>query len=591
MDGSPVYNLNHAFGLLSVFNSTTLKHVNLFKGGIPARYGGRLSSVLDVSVREGNKKQMKGDFTLSTIAAGITAEGPIVKEKASFLFSVRRSWPDLLVTGIASQVQDGNVVPGLHFLDVNGKVNVTLWKKHQFYLSYYTGQDKLFLKSRDDDMKTNMDQGWGNHLGALRWNTMDNKGGFTEVSLHYSRFYEFEQYTFTQSDGKRNQLQTSGMQEYGVKASYQRPLNDKFRIQLGTEGFWRLFELPHKQYEEHEEISRYGGEEHTQLGAAGFVSVHYNSHPLVIELGVRSSVFGHQLFDHVSIEPRLSANYYLSNRFSFKAGAMYNVQPMYALTKTTNGFPGYTWIPLADSFKPQTGYQFSGGFHWQAGASLHFDVEGYFKRSQNLAGNYLHPSFLYSANQYRETIEQGEGQFYGCDVLAEYRGSSWNIRMGYSWSKGEVSFPSVNHGQWFPSDFDLRHDLSLTGSWHIYMKEKSKGWLTGNFALHSGTPVTLPSQAIESPVNQFIGKDTWFNAPSADYYNGPNNYRLKTYHRLDLGFHMERQKRRGTRTWSLGLINVYNRMNPYIIYRDEKAQFKQLVMFPIMPFVSFKRSF
>ncbi|TAJ09357.1 TonB-dependent receptor [Marinilabiliaceae bacterium JC017] len=591
LDGSPVYNLNHAFGLLSVFNTSTIKHVNLYKGAIPAQYGGRLSSVLDVAVREGNKQRYHGDFTLSTVAAGLTAEGPIVKDKASFLLSVRRSWPDLLVTGIASQVDNGEYIPGLYFMDINGKVNFTINQKHHFYLSYYTGQDKVFLKSHDKLQKAHMQQGWGNHLASARWNTILPSGGFSDVTLHYSTFYEFENFKSTYQDNSQSQNRRSDLEEWSVKANIEWPLNDRYKLLTGGEGYWRRIRVPHVTSRDNDETA--GGETPAeyQRGAALYATGHYTNGPLAMQLGLRANIYGYHLSDYVSVEPRLSINYHLNDNLSLKTGAMYNTQALYAMSKSSNGFPGYTWIPLTGHLKPQQAWQVSAGFHWRPAPHLSLDVEGYYKWMRHLAGNYLYSSVLFTADHWYEMIDQGRGQAYGCEFLAEYIHPKWDVRLAYTLGKVESSFPSVNDGAWFPFDYDIRHDMTLTGAWHLYANEKNKGWITGNFALHSGTPVTLPSQSIKSMMPLFAGEDYWFDFSSLDHYTQPNNQRMKTYHRLDLGFHMEKKKTKGSRTWSFGIINAYNRQNSYIHFRDDKGKFKQLVMFPIMPFVSFKRSF
>jgi hypothetical protein len=252
--------------------------------------------------------------------------------------------------------------------------------------------------------------------------------------------------------------------------------------------------------------------------------------------------------------------------------------------------PGYTWLPTTGHLKPQSSWQTSTGVNWQKG-KINFDAEVYYKWMENIVGNYLYPSNLYQSTQWYDIIDQGIGRAYGLDFLAQYNANDFQINIKYTLSKAEHSFPLVLNGQWIPANYDIRHDFSLDGAWTIQKNEQKKKWFTGNFALHSGIPISLPTQSIKS-MNPVLNEENYqFDFSYLDYYSQPNNARVKLYHRLDFGFHMQKKLSRGNRTWSVGVINVYNRQNPYSIYKDSNGKFKQVVMFPIMPFASFKRSF
>nr|WP_321454220.1 carboxypeptidase-like regulatory domain-containing protein [uncultured Carboxylicivirga sp.] len=590
LDGSPVYNLSHAFGLLSVFNASTIKNVNLYKGAIPAEYGGRLSSVLDVSVREGHKNEYHGDIGVSTLAAAFTFEGPIVKEKASFLVSARRSWPDLLVLAAMSSANDAEFVPGIYFNDINAKVNFTCWDKHHFYLSYYTGQDEMFVRSKYDGSDTESSQGWGNHLATMRWNTKTKGGSLLNASAHYSRFFDYNRDRYNSETVNQWTKQEALMEEIGLKFNAERTLNGVFSIKAGVEGLVRIFSLPSTEYESGSNYKLYDQGTQYQNVLAAYGTLLYSKNQWSGSIGLRASMFGEAVNDYFFMEPRLALNYRLNDEWTLKAGAMYNVQPLYAMTKANHGFPGYTWLPLSGNLKPQTAYQVSAGFHYNPLPNLHVDLEGYFKRSYNVAGNYMYSTTVYPANEWYKYINQGDGIAYGTDVLIEYRRKKWDVKLGYSLAESAVRIDEINFGNWFPFEYDIRHDLNIAGSWQFQSKEEGKKWLTYNYAIHSGTPVTLPSQSIQSIRPLFPNHNSWYTERAAAYYSHPNNYRLRPYHRLDVAINMEKYKKRGSRIWSLGLMNAYCRMNPYIIYQDGN-QFKELVMFPILPVVSFKRTF
>lgn len=590
LDKSPVYNLNHAFGLLSVFNSSALKNVSLYKGGIPSEFGGRLSSVLDVSVNEGNRKSFSGDFTVSTIAATATAEGPIIKDKASFLISVRRSWPDILVSGI-SKGNNSDLSIGYYFMDINAKTNFSFKKKHHFYLSYYTGQDKLFAKNNSESQKSEMNQGWGNTIASARYQSVSGNGSFNEALVYYSSYNEFELNGINSTENLSSQENRSELNEFGFKTSKEWGAGNYFKYKVGVNGLYRSVQPPFKILLENgneNEIVNSITEHQKELGA--FASTNYSNKKVDVQFGLRTSMFGEQLSNYFSLEPRLSILFQANDALSFKAGAMRNTQSIFAMPKSVQGMPGYTWLPTTGNLKPQSSWQTSAGVNWKTGR-LNIDAEAYYKWMKNVAGNYMYPSKLYQSTQWYDIVEQGSGRAYGLDILSQYTGKEFQINLKYSLSRTEHSFSSVLSGQWIPADYDIRHDFTLTGLWTIQENEQKKKWFTGNFALHSGIPISMPTQSIKSMMPVLNKENYHFDFSYFDYYSQPNNIRTKLYHRLDLGFHMQKSLPKGFRTWSLGLINAYNRQNPYSIYKDGTGNFKQLVLFPIMPFVSFKRSF
>lgn len=590
LDKSPVYNLNHAFGLLSVFNSSTLKNVSLYKGGIPSEYGGRLSSVLDVSVKEGNRKSYSGDFTISTIAATGTVEGPIVKDKASFIVSARRSWPDILVSGI-SKGNNNDMAIGYYFMDINAKTNFSVNKKHHFYISYYTGQDKLFAKNEAEAQKSEMNQGWGNSIASARYQSVSVNGSFNDALFYYSSYNEYEFNGINSTVNISSQENRSELNEFGFKTSKDWGAGNHFKYKLGVNGLYRSIQPPFKITVENgisNEIINSSTEHQKELAAFG--SANYSVRKFNMDFGLRTSMFGEQLSNYFSLEPRLSVFYHINKAFSVKAGAMRNTQSIFAMPKSVQGMPGYTWLPTTGNLKPQSSWQTSAGFNWQKG-KLNVDAEVYYKWLENIAGNYLYPSKLYQSTQWYDIIEQGSGRAYGLDILSQYVAERFQINLKYSLSKAEHSFSSVLNGQWIPADYDIRHDFSLTGLWTVQENEQKKKWFSGNFALHSGIPISLPTQSIKSMMPVLNEESYHFDFSYFDYYKQPNNARIKLYHRLDFGFNMEKKLNKGNRTWSVGVINAYNRQNPYSIYKDDTGKFKQLVLFPIMPFVSFKRSF
>ena len=589
IDGAPVYNLNHAFGLVSIFNTSTIKNINLYKGAIPAGYGGRLSSVLDMSIREGDTKKTKGNFNISTLAASIAAEGPIKKDKASFLISFRRSWPDLFYTWFSKMSNDG-YTPGLNFMDINGKVNFTLNKKHHFYINYYTGQDKLFVKYNSDIQSSNYQTGWGNHLATLRWNTISKKGLFFKANAHYSRFYEFNENLTSNNKNINGQKSNSYLDEYGINTSVTFSVKNNFVLESGMEGYLRNIQLPFQMVIKNGKYSKDSLSFTNQYSLSAYVSSTFTITDLTLKSGIRFSLFGENISNNISFEPRISIIYNLKNNFSLKAGAMVNKQDLYAMTKISGGFPGYSWIPLTGNLKPEKMWQVSAGATKSIN-HLTFDIEGYYKQAANIAGNYLYPQAVYPTEDLVDIISQGDARMYGLEFLAELKLEKVSLRAAYTYAVSKSSFDNINDGKWFPSDYDIRNNLDLTGEYNLMSDTEKRNWFTYNFSFHTGIPYTLPDKSIKSSFPVFREEEYDFDFSALDYYHQPNNYRLKTYHRLDVGYNTLKYKKYGSRTWSFGVINAYNRQNTYLIYRDEKSNFKQLTLFPIMPYVSLKINF
>jgi len=589
LDGAPVYNLNHAFGLVSIFNTVTIKDVTFYKGAIPARYGGSLSSVLDVSIREGNNKKIKGNFNISTLAASITAEGPIKKDKASFLFSFRRSWPDLFFT-LFSGLANKGYTPGLNFMDINGKVNFTLDKKNHFYINYYTGQDKLFVKYKDNTHKSNYQTGWGNHLATIRWNTISNKGIFYKANVYYSRFSEFNENTNITTNNINGQKSNSYLNEYGINSSVTFPVKNNLLLESGVEGYYRKIQLPSGTIIQNGLHSTDSTSFENQYSLSSYISSTYNITNLIIKAGLRLSMFGEEITNNISVEPRITLVYKVNDNLSLKTGAMTNKQNLYAMPKTTNGFPGYSWIPLTGKLNPEKMWQVSVGAT-KIINHLSIDIEGYYKKITNIAGNHLYSTAVYPANELVNYISQGKALMYGIELFSEYKLNHMKIRSSYTLANSKNSFEDIDNGNWFPTNFDIRHNLTITGEYYFISNEEKRNWLTCNFSFHTGIPFSLPDRSIKNSFSVFKEEDYDFDFSSLNYYEQPNNYRFKSYHRLDLGFNNLKHKQYGSRVWSFGIINIYNRQNTYLTYRDDKSNFKQLILFPIMPYISLKINF
>ena len=380
LDEVPVYNINHSFGLLSLFNSTTIKSVVLHKGAIPVSYGGRLSSVLRIATKEGNKKEIKGCASVSTVATSLMLEGPIIKDKTSFLLSMRRSWPDLLVR-VGSEFASSDFVPILYFMDINAKINHQFNENNHLYVSYYTGRDKLGLMATPEENYAESNQGWGNNLFSTRFYNRLKNGMNLNSSVYYTRFYEFAEQKMEVEGVIKKQTEKSHMAEFGVKLYLSNNINSKFKYDLGGELYRRIFEMPVINYAYGNLQNNYSYDLEKQNGGALFCSLDYHFLPFDFSAGVRMDIFKGSSKIYSTLQPRLALKYIYSNRLTFKTGMMTNVQSTAALHKANNGFPGYSWIPLTNEMKPQKSQQYSIGMHYKVSNRLYFDTEVYYKKT------------------------------------------------------------------------------------------------------------------------------------------------------------------------------------------------------------------
>ncbi|MCW3788807.1 TonB-dependent receptor [Plebeiibacterium sediminum] len=588
LDEAPIYNLNHAFGLISVFNASTIKNVNLYKGGIPSVFGRRLSSVLDVTTRDGNKKRFAGGIDFSTLSGALYLEGPIVKEKVSFLFSARRSWIDKLASPL---INSSDQKMKLYFYDINGKINWVINNKNKLYLSYYKGQDEFDVQLKDPSSKSIMEQGWGNHLGSLRWNTILNSGAFIQLTGYFTKFSEFNNNSGKYYNSYSKEESYSTLLETGIKGSANWPLGQKSSIKTGFDLLHNTINPPIKKSIQDSVISNITSQHDVNFNSYGVYSEYfYNSRKFFLKVGLRTDLFSGSDKNYIYVQPRLNATYQLSKALMAKCSSMRNVQPFYVIKKNNNGFPAYAWLPLVNNLNPQESWQISIGINW-AKKFWMLDIESYYKTIKNQFSNYRYPYDIYSSYNWVDLIDKGKGRAYGIEILNTIKNKGWNIRTSYTLAKSEFSSTDIAYGKWIPSDYDIRHDASMIITKDIKNQKNKRNWFAANFTFHSGIPFSLPTLSYSSKANILNNVDYDFKSSDIDYYSYPNNYRLKAYHRLDLSYNIQLNKKNGSRTWSIGIINTYNRKNQYIIYRANNNNFKQLTLFPIMPFISFKKQF
>ncbi len=607
LDDAVVYNTGHLFGFFSIFNSDAIKNTTLIKGGMPAQYGGRLSSVLDISMKEGNNKKFQVEGGIGLIASRLSIQGPIKKDKASFIISARRTYIDALVKPAIKKTSQfyGS---GYYFYDLNAKVNYRFSEKDRLYLSGYFGRDVFDFNNGRRSLKVNIP--WGNATGTLRWNHVFNKRLFANTTAVYNDYnftfnaaqntfavklasgirdvslkQDFDLYPFTGHKVKFGGLYTyhrftpsvvSGQQDSivfkpnnaQIKFSHEAALyiqddweiNDKLKINAGIR--YSMFQ---------------------QIGAYKIYKTDANGNRL------DSTVYkkGQPVKTYGGFEPRLTIRYAINDETSLKGSVTRNLQYIHLVSNSGTTLPTDIWVPSTYKVKPQISWLYAAGLFKNFKDNMYeTSIEVYYKNMENQ----IEYQEGYTPNTLEDTenfFAFGKGWSYGTELFVNKTKGRLTGWIGYTLSWTFRKFAQLNFGDKYPAKYDRRHDMSVVG---IY--ELSKKWkLSGTFVYGSGNAATLPQRFY------IVG------GVLSQEYSRINEYRLPSYHRLDFAATLtpkKNERRKWKTEWVFSIYNVYSRQNPYFIYFDQtgspldgslKVQGKQVSIFPIIPAVTWNFKF
>lgn len=628
LDEAVVYNAAHLFGFFSVFNPDAVKSVTLTKGGMPAQYGGRLASVVDISMKDGNMKEYHAEGGIGYIASRFTFEGPIVKDKGSFIFSARRTFIDLFLQ--KPFISESSAISGnsYYFYDLNTKLNYTISGKDRIYLSAYFGRDVFNFKSKETGFAVRIP--WGNATASLRWNHLFNDKLFLNTSAIFSD-YKFE---FGAEQQQFDFRIFSGIRDYNLKMDFNWYPNILHNVKFGVNYIYHRF-TPTNAYARSGDVvfdlgdvTRYYAHD-----AAVYVNDEWDiTEKLRVNGGLRFSYFaqvgpfdryvqdpsfegrildtisygpGEKVEDYFNAEPRLSLRYELNKSSSVKASFTQNYQYIHIASFGSVSLPTDVWVPSTNKVKPQFGTQYALGYFKNLKDNLfETSIEIYYKEMKNQI-------------DYREgaTPDQdirnnpdnnfvfGEGWSYGAEFFIKKARGKFNGWVGYTLAWTNRKFPDLNAGRTYPAKYDRRHDVSL-----VLTYEHSKKWLFGMTWIYAtGDALTLPTEryfmSAGPPVSISNGGNTEVNNNFyiLSGYDSKNDFRQKAYHRLDLSATLRSQKQRKFKSeWVFAIYNVYGRKNPYFIYFDvqgnstegtQRVQAKQVSLFSIIPSVTYNFKF
>lgn len=605
IDEAPVYDPSHLFGLFSVFNADIIKDSELYKGGIPARFGGRLSSILDVRTRDGNNKEFEGEAGIGLLASNISLEGPIKQNESSYLISARRSYVDLFLRA----ADNDNLV---YFYDINAKVNWRANNKNRFFLSLYSGRDDF---SFGDDFGFD----WGNRTATFRWNHLFNDKLFSNTSLIASNF----DYGLESTSAADGFTWDSDLQEYSLKNDLNYYVNPRLELDFGYHFTYRRFapgKIVPKEgsiFKETELQNEYALDHAFYLGAQ-----HSVSDKLTFVYGARLSIFQsvgkgdvylyendldnvnptridtlsfgrlEPIKTYVNFEPRLSMRYMLNPQSSVKLSYNRMVQNTHLISSGTVPLPFNTWAPSSYYLKPQLADQIAAGYFRNFKDNTYeVSVEAYYKKMDNVT-DFADNAQLFFNTDLATEYRQGEATGYGLEVFVQKKKGALTGFASYTLSKAERTIDGVNLSRTFLANHDRRHSFNMLATYD-YNDKWSFG---GSFTYGTGKPTTVPS-----------GTYQWGDGYIADVITERNGYRLPAFHRLDLSATLTPRKNKGKKyetSWVFALYNAYSRKNPFSLYtrvqqNDDgdivgdgtSKEARMIYLFPLLPSVTYNIKF
>lgn len=635
LDGVPLYNVNHAAGFFSAFNSDAIKNVTLYKGNFPARFGGRLSSVVDVRMKDGDMYDYHANLSIGLIASKVNVEGPIVKGKTSFNFSFRRTYYDLITAPLADilakqETESGrsSAWAGYYFYDLNLKVNHKFSDKDRLFLSVYSGDDKVYarMKFKEDQSvadggtnyseRLNLDWKWGNRVAALRWNHVIQPNLFMNVTGAYTQYRHSmgAGYATEWSGPQTNSTESmdlgvhSGIYDFSGKVDFDYKPAESHDMKFGANLTYHTYSPTttaiHMKETENQQTefvfdSVTDDARIRALETDLYVEDNWDiSNFFKVNAGLHYSTFTVDQKTYHSLQPRLSARALVTENFSLKAGYAYMSQYIHLLSSNAISLPTDLWVPVTGNIVPMNAHQVAVGafYDWKG---FEFSVEGYYKKMSNVM-EYKDGSSFFTLDQtdWQDKVVMGDGWSYGIELFAQKQVGKFTGWVGYTWSHSDRLFnrpgQELNFGKVFPAKYDRRHDLNI-----VLMYEFNKRIDMGATWIYStGNCATLPLQGYHAlGLYNYYG---YSNQNVVQHVESRNNYRFNSYQRLDLVVNFHKQKKHCERIFSINIYNVLCHNNPFIVFpRDytwysstgqvqQAKTLRQICIFPIIPTVSWQ---
>lgn len=600
LDDVPIFNVSHLLGLFSVFDPNVLKSVQFYNGDFPAKYGGRSSSVLDLRLKDGDKYEFHSDVSVGLVSSKILLEGPIIKEKLSFLFSARRTYLDVPLS-LYQKIENpeySDYRQGFYFYDVIGKVSWSMGTKDRLFFSVYTGKDNNYYQAeRDTTHKDNSSMQWGNITTAVRWNKQWSPKLFSNLTATSTNYYYQAVTDNLSSDSVSYNAYkynfTSGVKNYSLKYDANYYANSNLKFEFGGFANLNAFNTGKSTVEvqterkgdavkEINQSTPYACQEYGAYGSTTFTLANlFHS-----TLGTRYVYYHADGKGFKYLEPRI--NFSLTPRdLPLSANISYSImhQPMHLLSNYGISLPVDLWVPATQQFEPIESDQFNAGimYRW---STITASLAIYKKNMNNLIDYKVGEGFSAENLNWSEKVVGGEGRSQGLEFYLEKNQGTLSGNIAYTLSKTENKVEGIRNGEWYPSVYDHRHEFKVNANYKLNSNINfSAVWIFG-----TGGAVTVP----DSKYYLFSGKLSNYSNEPYLLYGERNSSRMPAYHRLDVGVNFEKENSRGLRIWSMGVYNLYNRANPYFLtytsnYTNSELSTNSLL--PILPYVTYRFKF
>lgn len=616
LDGIPVYNPNHLLGFFSIFNGDAVRNIEVIKGGIPAEYGGRLSSVIAVDTRDGSKDSLKGSGGIGLISSRVSLEGPLIKGKSSFILSGRRTYIDQVAKLVARDSIGDN---GYFFYDVNFKADYQLNKNNALYLTFYLGKDDFnFVDNDEDGPERRFNAIWGNTIVGLTWKQQLSKKLKQELAVVRNDFNLDSKVNF----GISGFVFSSGLTDYQLKNDWTYTAQSWMKWKWGWQYTRHAFRPGAGSSSAGIQEFKATINDQYAREAAAYISTDVNVTPrLNIIAGLRYSYFnqvgptervlygpdgaptgeterfgkGQSIARYHYPEPRFSALYRLPGKASIKLSYTRTIQYLHLATTSAATFPSDLWVPSGSRIQPAKAEQIAAGYFKDLGnnGAYEMNIEAYYKTMSNQIEFKPGAQLLLNQNLEGEMIF-GKGQAYGLEIFLQKKTGKLTGWIGYTLSRTERTFADMNNGKAFPYRYDRTHDLSIVANYTLGKKWEA----AAVFVYGTGNALTMPTGRFAYN----IGYNGYEHEPiftSINQYDKINDYRMPAYHRMDIAFTYTpkpHSTKRYKSSWNFSLYNIYNRYNPYFIYLDvdeddQSVKGKQVFLFPILPSVTWNFKF
>lgn len=619
LDGTPLYQVSHLGGLFSAFNTDIIKNIDFYKSGFPARYGGRLSSVVDVRTNDGDLKEYHGTFSMGLLDGRIQYEGPIIKNRTSFNIAMRRSWLEAFSAPAFyfrnKSNSDDKITGKYAFHDINAKLTHYFSDISKVYISFYTGNDMLKINNKqifndytedsDEELyRTNFNLQWGNATTAIHWNYRLSPKLFVNITGVYSRSrssfnYKKEEQFLNEGEIMRltsvERYNRSIIDDAGYRLEFDYRPGASQHIRMGSNYLFHAFH-PQSRI-----LNEYSGNE-MQVDTLRNSSYHfYRGHEFTLfaeddialgrewrlNIGMHYTMFKVTDKTYHEVEPRAAIRYLLNEHTALKLSYTEMSQFMHLLSSTYLNFPTDYWVPSTSNIHPMRSRQFAAGLYMRLPYQVNLSVEGFYKTMNHIleydGKNQLAPS----VENWEADVKRGKGRAYGVELALSRHVLKTSMNFSYTLSWSKRKFDDIYRG-WYANKFDNRHKINI--SVRHQLTQQIEAYAAWNY--HSGNKITVPSQYIESPALPGInGKK-----PGQWVYEEPNNATLPAYHRLDLGVNFRKVTKRGfERIWNISIYNAYCRMNVLYAKVDDlsagKFTSKATGVFPIIPSFSYTLKF